>query len=127
MSLPGYVADSVIFTADGPKPIQQVRNGDRVLTRLGWKKVLVADRSEARTVKVRCSDARVFEGDMNALVWTKAQKFIPLARLTSDDVLTLSDGSAVTVSSVVDTGVRETFSLLVTKALGFFVDGRLVK
>lgn len=127
MSLPGFSAGQHVATADGPKPIQYIKAGERVLTRLGWKRVLVADRAEARTVSVRCSDGRVFEGDMNALAWTKAQKFIPLVRLTSDDVLTLSDGSAVTVSSVVDVGVRETFSLVVAKDSGFYAEGRLVR
>lgn len=123
--IPGFAAGSRVLCFEGPRPIEAVRNGMRVMSQRSWRQVMIADAVQAPSVAVRCSDGKTFIGALNAMAWTKARKWVALWQLDSDSVLSLDDGTAVTVSSVVDAGVRWTYSLVVAKRAGFFVDGRL--
>lgn len=125
MSLPGFAAGALVATDAGDVPIEAVTTRHRARTNLGLKRILMTDAALAPSVAVRFSDGRTIVGAINAMACTKARKWLALWQLSSDDVIPLEDGTAVTVSSVVDAGVRWTYSLVVAKRAGFFVDGRL--
>jgi len=87
-----FVAGTMIETADGPLPIEDVRVGCEVLTRKGLRKVVAAGMTNpaAKTVSVDFSDGVCITCTDSHPIYVHGRGFIPIGGLKCGDrVLTL--------------------------------------
>ncbi len=79
------VGDTMVETSRGPFPIREVREGDMVLTRYGYREVTWAGRSKpsAAIFRVLCSDGTFAEGTSNHRFWVEGAGFVPMGLLQS--------------------------------------------
>lgn len=77
------VADTQVETINGPVPIQNVRVGDLVLTRAGYKKVVWSGETKRvdGLTRVEFSNGSVLEGTGDHRVWTENKGWIPMDTL----------------------------------------------
>ena len=94
------VPGTLVTTSDGDVPIEQVAPGDLVWTRLGWKRVLKAERTaeHADTMEVRAGDVSL-RGTPNHPVWVEGRGFVPLGNIQAGDVLLCLPRSSPTEGS----------------------------
>lgn len=85
------VAGTLVETARGQVPIEDVRVGDLAMTRVGWRRVCRAeqtgDREPVRTVMT--GDGRALRGTGNHPVWVDGYGWRPLDSLVWGDTLCL--------------------------------------
>ena len=87
-----FVAGTLIETKQGPRPIEEIKVGDSVLTRNGYRKVLHAGMTNkrAKTLLLTLSSGMILHGTENHPVYTTERGFIELCSLKKcDTVLTL--------------------------------------
>jgi hypothetical protein len=136
------VAGTMIETARGPIPIEQVQVGDLAWTRKGYRLVSWAGmtRPEAEIWRLTCKDGTTVEGTANHPFWIDGAEFTPMDMITLHTAVhQLSKGAkscvatpsftvAVPVVAVGPThGVRRVYGLTVEDAHEYFANGILVK
>ncbi len=104
-----FVAGTAVLTADGERPIETVRPGDRVLTRQGWKPVLDAGMTaaHAQVYQVELSNGRTLTGTGNHPIWVAGEGWVRMDALRYGDTMetweNVSTSSSSTASSSVAT------------------------
>jgi SLT domain-containing protein/cell wall-associated NlpC family hydrolase len=80
---------TLVATARGDVPIEDVSTDDWVLTRAGYRRVTRAwlVRQEAVTVDLTLDDGRVLRGTPDHRVWTENRGWVPLAEVAPFDTL----------------------------------------
>ena len=83
-----FVAGTMISTARGEVPIDQVTTDDYVLTRNGYRRVLVSrlTKKNAHVKTVVFSDGRTLTATGNHPIYVKGKGFVPLDDLTCGDI-----------------------------------------
>ncbi len=78
------VAGTLITTKRGAVPIEQIKKGDLILTRKGYRKCLAAGMTNpsAETFTLQTEDGTELEGTGNHPVWTEEKGFIDLCLMT---------------------------------------------
>lgn len=115
-----FVAGTPVLTEGGERPIEDVRPGDRVLTRDGWKAVDDSGLSSAsaKVLRVELSNGREFIGTGNHPVWVDGEGWIRLDSLRYADKMvaweSVSKSSFSTESSSADTQTPRAFPSSVT-------------
>jgi predicted phage terminase large subunit-like protein len=81
------VSGTLVRTAGGDVPIEDVRAGDLVLTRAGYRRVLRAwqTKTVSETVSVLFSNGSTVTGTADHLVWTENRGWVELASLKHGD------------------------------------------
>lgn len=84
-----FVAGTPVLTSEGEKPIEQVRPGDLVLTRGGWRrgKAVWNSRRNAPVLTVRLSNGRSLTGTPNHRFWVCGRGWVQLDSLRYGDNL----------------------------------------
>jgi hypothetical protein len=84
-----FVAGTLIETISGARPIETIVEGDFVLTRVGYRRVVWAGMTNARATVMRLttSDGRSLVGTENHPVFVDGKGFVPLMTLTYADTL----------------------------------------
>jgi hypothetical protein len=124
-----FPAGTIVSTNLGDIPIEQVRDGDRVLTRYGWYFVAAAGISGFRkwAYRVKFSDGLTLTGTPDHPIWTENRGWVRLDALQYGDIMDTVEyhissvaeraweetkkhllSSSSTVSSIVDTRIRPT-------------------
>lgn len=90
------VAGTIIETSRGPRPIEQVRAGDMVMTRQGYKRVKKAwlTKYVRQVTSVRFSNGSTLTGTGDHRVWTDNRGWVPLDSLmmSSDYCTSIANG-----------------------------------
>jgi hypothetical protein len=83
------VAGTTVETEAGPRPIEMVRAGDRVLTRGGYRNVRWAGKTKEvkELVSVGLSSGETLTGTPDHLTWTETRGWVPLVLLRDHDEL----------------------------------------
>jgi DNA polymerase III delta prime subunit len=83
------VAGTLISTEHGLRPIETITQGDRVLTRHGFHRVLRSGLTQiaARVYTVLFSDGERLTGTRNHLVWVQERGWVPLGLLSHSDIV----------------------------------------
>lgn len=83
------VADSLITTSKGDIPICDVKVGDLVVTRKGYRKVIASEMTQksAPVYDLILSNGRVLQGTANHPIYIQNRGFIPLQMVEKGDVL----------------------------------------
>lgn len=92
-----FTGDTPVYTKEGQKPIRKIKVGDEVLTRKGYKKVLVVHKQKNKYVKHYPELG--LTATSNHPIITKFDKLIKISELTYSDfitTLTLYDGATLT-------------------------------
>ena len=91
-----FVAGTLINTARGEVPIEEVTTDDEVLTRKGLRKVLASGMTKrnAKVTTAFFSNGKTLTGTLNHPVFVKGKGFVPLGDLKRGDAVPLSDGFA---------------------------------
>lgn len=85
-----FVAGTLITTSQGDIPVERMRQGMRVLTRAGWKSILMTGvKREVRVKRVITSDGRILNGTGEHPVFVKDIGFIRLNELRYGDNLVI--------------------------------------
>jgi PBSX family phage terminase large subunit len=84
-----FVAGTLVATADGEKPIEDIRPGEMVVTRRGLRGVTAAGLTSpaAVTVRVALSDGRTLEVTGNHPVWVSGKGWVRADSLRYGDTL----------------------------------------
>lgn len=83
-----FVAGTRVMTCFGDRPIETIRVGDSVLTRVGWRTVLASNTTGTKPVmRLTTSDGRTLIGTANHPIWIAGRGFIRLDELRYDDIL----------------------------------------
>ena len=82
------VGETKITIKDGNKEIKDVKSGDEVLTRQGWKKVLKSWKTQdnAKTMSVYFSNGQIIKATPDHLIWVN-NEFRPLRSTIYGDVI----------------------------------------
>lgn len=93
---PCLIAGTLIATARGQVPIEQVRVGEYVWTRAGLRQVNHAGmtRTNAEVYALETTDGRTLTGTANHPVWVEGQGFIPLRLLSYGAILKIWDSKS---------------------------------
>lgn len=83
-----FVAGTLIQTNRGLVPIENIKIGDNVLTRKGYKKVLASSKTQtiAHVKTVYLSNGKTLTGTPNHPIYIKGKGFIPLDTLSYGDM-----------------------------------------
>ena len=83
------VAGTMVTTAAGQTPIQDVRTGMKVLTRRGWKRVNWAGLTHcaAPTISLATENGRELRGTPNHPVWVEGAGWMPLSGVGVGDIM----------------------------------------
>ncbi|MDE2104844.1 MAG: hypothetical protein KGL39_46840 [Patescibacteria group bacterium] len=141
-----FVGDTMVTTDHGPVPIRDVRVGDMVLTRVGYRAVLAAGMTnpDAQVVTVRFSNGAAVTGTDEHPLWTIDRGWTAIRDLREGDevwalenerpcvahilAVLYQDSEPVRVSRVQrQDGERPVYDLTVDDAHEFFANGVLVK
>lgn len=138
------VGDTLVRTARGEVPIRDVRVGDQVMTRSGWRAVTFSGQTFASrdTYRLTTSNGSSVEGTPDHKIWTSNRGWIRMDALRYGDKLAAWENMAsarpsgatgtqgaspVRVLAVSPTGTREAvYDLTVDGAHEFFANGILV-
>ena len=83
-----FVAGTMVETSKGEVPIEKVREGQEVLTRKGYRRVLKSQCTGIKPVyRVMLSTGRELIGTANHPVWVKGKGFISLGEIELQDEL----------------------------------------
>jgi len=84
-----FVAGTMIETARGAVPIENIMPGDLVWTRRGLRPVLASEktRKQAGVFRLETDDGRTLEGTGDHPVWIDGMGFVPLALLPRSGIL----------------------------------------
>ena len=88
-----FVAGTLVETSKGQIPIEEVKIGDSVLTREGYKKVINSGIASlnSKTIKVEFANGSVLVGTPDHLVWTENKGFVALDSLRYSDKVVVSN------------------------------------
>jgi hypothetical protein len=126
-----FVAGTMVRTADGEKPIETIRVGERVWTRNGLRRVIASAPSGTRSIwRLDAEDGRSLLGTDDHPIWTD-NGWKPLRELTKGDVLSAWQEPPglvpCRVLRVEPTGREETvYNLTVEQDHEYFANGLLV-
>lgn len=83
------IAGTLITTARGDIPIEEVTTNDYVLTRQGYRRVLAAGltRRSAKVITITCDNGKSLTGTGNHPIYIKGKDFIPLDAITYGDIM----------------------------------------
>lgn len=83
------IAGTLITTARGDIPIEEVTTNDYVLTRQGYRRVLAAGltRRGAKVITITCDNGKSLTGTGNHPIYIKGKDFIPLDAITYGDIM----------------------------------------
>jgi hypothetical protein len=84
------VGESLVLTSAGERPIREVRAGESVWTRAGWRRVVAAGMTSplAEVFTAELSDGRTLTGTGKHPVWVNDKGWTDLCLLQVDDILT---------------------------------------
>jgi len=84
--------DTVVAVEGGGKELRDIRPGDKVLTRLGYRRVLTSacTNPSAKVLLVRLSNGQTLRGTPDHLVWVKGQGYTALQSLQYCDTMMTS-------------------------------------
>lgn len=83
------VAGTLVQTPTGAIPIEDIREGDAVLTRKGARRVLYSGRTHkhSETVLLETADGHTLRGTANHPIWVEGQGFTPMGSVRYGDIL----------------------------------------
>lgn len=129
----------LILTDRGNIPVQDVTCSDKVLTRDGWKQVLVAGKTgeKQKIVQIQGPDGVSVKCKANHRVYTENKGFSEAGSLVKGDVLLwlkgwdsaeilLDNAVLVPVQEITDAGTADVYDLTIDQKHEFFVNGVLV-
>lgn len=105
-----------VETDRGPVPIRDIRPGDRVLTRKGYRRVLAAwkVRDNAPVFRIEMSNGAVVVATADHRVWTTNRGWIPLSTADASDTLITCPSHMLSSSSgYATTGTRTLLARLI--------------
>jgi hypothetical protein len=117
-------AGTMIETAIGPVPIEEIRPGDRVWTRQGLRPVVKARMTNPRAAvhQVTFRDGRTLTGTANHPVFVCGKGFVPLSKLHPADVVETWNSSngagGVGISPRMDTTRTAKASSFIARSIG---------
>lgn len=125
---------SLINTKTGPKPIEDIRKGDQVLTRKGWRAVTWAGMTKIvdGVTQVGFSNGSTLRGTADHLVWTTRCGWYALGNLrVGEECLTADTNGKIILVKVISTKFKDcgyvpVYDLTVRGAHEFFAEGILV-
>lgn len=125
-----FVAGTMIQTEHGETPVEMIRPGDLVMTRVGLKPVvdvwLSACGKDRKTLELLLSNGTVLNGTLNHPIWVIGKGFIRLDGLKAGDEL-YTDSLPVHVEQVRDGNPAVTYAVHVKDQHEYFANGVLVK
>lgn len=106
-----FVAGTLVTTARGGVPIEQIRKTDTILTRDGYRGLLASGISSLGepTYRVRLSDGRTLTGTAEHPVWVEGRGFTHLDALRYGDIVAACNRSTATTTAkqaIRSTGTR---------------------
>lgn len=122
-------AGEMVTTARGRVPVDQVKPGDRVATRLGWREVTASalTRSAADVVRVVASGGYSVRCTGNHRVWTANRDWVRADSLRPGDrVMSEPSRRLHAILFVTPDGTADVYDLTVKDAHEFFAGGILV-
>jgi hypothetical protein len=122
-----FVAGTLIATDRGEVPIENVRPGDMVLTRLGFRPVAATGQRHDQPLReLVMSNGRSLIGTPDHPVWVRGNGFVPIDALREYAPLAEQTSSPVRVQAVSEAGRGTVYNLSVSDAHEYFANGVLV-
>ena len=83
-----FIAGTLIKTIDGDVPIEDIKNGQMILTPLGYKKAFfIGEPKKTKTIKVKLSNEMFLEGTFYHKVFVRGKGLTELQNLKMYDIL----------------------------------------
>jgi hypothetical protein len=123
------VAETLVTTSQGQIPISEVRQGDIVLTREGWKPVESAGKTgvNRRTMEVTFSNGATLRGTPTHKIWVVGKGWTRIDKLEAFDYLLTSYNSTCVVLTTKEAPRADVYNMTVQDCHEYFGNGVLVK
>jgi phage terminase large subunit len=120
-----FVGETMITTIDGDKRIDEIKIGDMVLTRAGFKKVINTLDQGIKEVKTYMINDNMITCTPDHKFYTKEHGFLEISKLTKQ-TLCFIDGEKESIITEVLTDVDQVYDITVEDEHEFFANGVLV-
>jgi hypothetical protein len=99
-----FIADTLVETINGPRPIEQIHVGEYILTKAGYRRVLSAGMTHpaAQVMRVTFSNGSSLIGTPNHPVYVKDVGFIALRSLQPRDIVLAANEEEISQCDTLD-------------------------
>lgn len=123
-----FAAGTQVLTSTGLRSIENIKIGESVMTRTGWRRVKATMSKEAQVITRRFANGEEITATPDHRFWTENREWVSLGQLNPDDVLLTSDfaPSCVLIGQREIEKPQRVYDLSIEGDPSFFANGYLV-